>query len=78
MHNSINVLEWLGIFAVLVSIMGNFLIIAKKRLGFLVWIVSNMFWIYIDMAKEIPSQAALFLFYTALSIYGFVQWRKEK
>ena len=63
---------------VLLSLVGNILIIKKHYAGFIVWIITNMAWVFYDYSKEIYSQSLLFLVYTVFAIYGFWEWKYKK
>lgn len=67
----------LSIIATLLSITGNLLVNKKNRIGFIIWIFPNMFWIYIALNNINYSQAFLFLFYCVLNIDGFIKWGKK-
>ena len=68
----------LSIIALIFSLSGNVLINYKKRLGFLVWIVSNAIWIVVNLISiQINwSQIIMFVVYIGLSIHGFLNWKK--
>lgn len=71
--NFIEIISW---FNVSLSILGNILVIKKKRSGFMAWIISNIIWIVIDFNAGIYSQVALFIVFTIIAIYGFIKWRE--
>lgn len=69
----INTLSFL---AFMLSITGNFFINAKRRYGFIIWIVSNILWIVINFIGEINNfQIAMFATYIMFSIAGFREWK---
>lgn len=59
------------------SIVGVILNIRRIRACFYVWAVTNFCWMAVDFYREIYAQAALFLVYFALAIYGAFEWRRE-
>lgn len=59
----------------LVSLYGVILNIRKERGCFYVWTATNASWAAVDLYKGIYAQAALFLIYFGLSIWGIYQWR---
>ena len=68
-----------GIFStigLILAITGNLLINHKNRLGYIVWIVSNVFWITVNILNAEPNiqQIIMFSIYTALNIHGLVKW----
>ena len=66
--------------ALILSILGNILITGKKKVGFIVWIISNFIWIYTNIQKgDNLQQNIMFGLYIVLNIIGYVNWnRKEK
>lgn len=64
--------------ALVLSLAGNALINFRKRIGFFVWIASNVVWIAVNL-MGIPnwSQIAMFLVYVALNIHGWITWGKN-
>ena len=70
----ITIVSWIN---TLFSIYGNFLVIKKKREGFIVWIISNMIWVFIDYTVGLNAQAMLFIVYTFISMYGYIKWGEE-
>lgn len=61
----------------LMSATGVVLNIRKDKRCFLVWIVANAGWIAVDIYKGILAQAALFVIYTGLSVWGWFEWSKN-
>ena len=66
--------------ALILSILGNILITGKKKIGFIVWVVSNCIWIYTNIQKgDNLQQNIMFSLYIFLNIIGYINWnRKEK
>lgn len=60
------------------SILGAVLNIKKKRSGFAVYTVANIGWIAVDIYKGIYAQAALFVVFTALSTWGWIEWGRRR
>ena len=58
-----------------ITIAGAILINYKRPEGFLLWIVSNAAWIYIDFVKGIPEQSIVYVFFFFTSIQGWFLWR---
>lgn len=48
----------------------------KKRVGFLIWIVSNAGWICVNIQNDFYSQIPLWIVMTILSVYGYINWGK--
>ena len=61
----------------ILSLIGVWLNIKKKRICFAIWTVTNITWCIIDFNAGIPAQACLFAIYTALAIKGWFEWRND-
>lgn len=60
------------------SLFGNVLIMLKKKSGWIVWIVGNIFWILYNFLSEFNLPMVLmYLVYIILNISGFVKWYKQ-
>ncbi len=66
--------------ALILSVLGNILITGKKKVGFIVWTISNCIWIYTNIQKgDNLQQNIMFSLYILLNIIGYINWnRKEK
>ena len=63
--------------ALVLSLSGNALINFRKRVGFFVWILSNVAWIVVNMMGTPNwSQIVMFVVYVALNVHGWVSWGK--
>ena len=62
-------------FIALVSLTGVLLNLFKKRSGFYFWLVSNGFWVAVDLYYGIYAQAALFFVYWCLALWGALKWK---
>ena len=71
----LSIITW--VLAIL-SLWGVILNIKKDKRCFYLWTVANIGWIFIDIKANLYAQAALFVVYTFLSIYGFYVWTKEE
>ena len=72
--HSIDVMSFV---ALVLSLAGNALINFRKRIGFFVWILSNVAWIAVNMMGTPNwSQIAMFVVYTALNVHGWMKWGK--
>ncbi|HID97490.1 MAG TPA: hypothetical protein EYP57_04785 [Thermodesulfobacteriaceae bacterium] len=60
------------------SILGAVLNIRKKRWCFAVYTVANTGWIVVNIYYEIYAQAALFVVFTGLSTWGWIEWGRKK
>ena len=62
----------------LLSIFGAILNIKKRRSGFAVYTLANLGWIIVDIYHGIYAQAALFVVFTGLSIWGWIEWGRRR
>ena len=63
--------------ALVLSLSGNALINFRKRVGFFVWILSNVAWIVVNMMGTPNwSQIVMFVVYVALNVHGWIAWGK--
>lgn len=60
------------------SITGVILNVKKNRMCFVIWVIANMGWITINILHEIYAQAFLFVIYTGLSVWGWIEWSKDR
>ncbi len=65
----------LEIIATVIAILGNIFIIYKNRMGFMIWIISNVLWIIFATLNQHYFMSILFFFYLILSIIGFIKWK---
>lgn len=50
----------------------------KKRSGFIVWGISNIAWIVVNLIGPINiPQIIMYLMYMGLNIHGFILWRRK-
>ena len=61
-----------------ISIVGAVLNIKKKRSSFAVYTVANIGWIAVNVYHGIYAQAALFLVFTGLSTWGWIEWGRRQ
>ena len=69
----------LSVLALISSVSGNLLINFKKKIGFIIWIISNCLWILVNVLGE-PNypQIVMFFAYAVLNLHGLITWSKEK
>ena len=69
----------LSIIALILSLVGNILVNYKKKLGFIIWISSNVFWIVVNFLGDVNyPQVIMYLIYAGLNIQGYINWRKSE
>lgn len=71
-------MDALSILALVCSLGGNILVNYKKRIGFIVWLISNILWIAVNLLNETNwCQIIMFVVYMCLNIQGFIYWGKK-
>ena len=64
--------------AALCSLGGNLFIMAKKRIGWLIWILGNILWIIENFLSEFNLPMVLmYVAYFIINLAGFIKWRKK-
>lgn len=68
----------LSVIALVLSLTGNILINYKKRIGYIVWILSNVAWIAVNVTGQfnVP-MVIMYVVYMILNIQGFLLWSKD-
>jgi nicotinamide riboside transporter PnuC len=72
--------SWFTIFTAVLTVLalvGVVLNIKRKRACFYVWLFTNASWAVVDFYKGIPAQGLLFTIYTALAVWGILEWKEE-
>jgi hypothetical protein len=69
--------EW-SIVATILSIVGQFGVTYQKIWGLYVWMLSNVFWIYVDI-KIHPdyAQMTMYMFYLVMNYYSTIVWKRN-
>ena len=73
--------NFVSFLAMIFSFGGNALVNLKLKVGFLIWIVSNVLWIVVNFMSTFPNwfQIAMFVVYAAFNVWGWLAWKhKEK
>lgn len=60
-----------------ISVVGAYLNAKQKRIGFIVWGLANVFWLFIDGYRGIYAQSALYAVFIGFNIYGWIRWGKK-
>ena len=69
----------LSIIALILSLVGNILVNYKRKLGFIIWISSNVFWIIVNFLGDVNyPQVIMYLIYAGLNVQGYMNWRKSE
>mgnify|MGYP001321331202 CR=1 FL=1 len=67
-------LSWI---ATILCILGNILVVVKKKNGFLIWFIGTGILLVLAIMRKDWSQAILFTIYEIINIKGFFEWRKK-
>lgn len=72
-------ITFISIIALILSLLGNILINNKRKIGFVIWILSNIAWIIVNIIS-IPNypQIIMYLCYAFINIDGIVRWSKDE
>lgn len=72
----IELILFLSILGMIFSLGGNILIMEKKRIGWLAWIVGNILWIVINFIDvlNIP-MVIMYVVYLIINIGGYIKWK---
>lgn len=62
----------------IISLFGNYLNCRKMRICFLLWIICNIGWIYVDFSNQAYSRMVLDAVQIGFSVYGFINWADGK
>ena len=69
----------LSIIALILSLVGNILVNYKKKLGFIIWISSNVFWIVVNFLGDVNyPQVIMYLVYAGLNVQGYVNCSRSR
>ena len=71
----------MSVVALILSIGGNILLNFKKvKLGYAVWVISNLMWVIIGLtaAERNYPQIMMYVIYTMLNIHGIYKWGKSE
>lgn len=72
-------ITFISVIALILSLLGNILINNKKKIGFIIWILSNIIWIIVNLIS-IPNypQIIMYLCYAFINIDGIIRWSKDE
>jgi len=68
-------MDWI---VAILSIIGVILNIYKNKWCFILWAITNFFWVVIDYQQGLYAQAFLFTVYFVLALWGLYRWKKEE
>lgn len=61
----------------IVTIIGTIFNIQKSVWGYVLWLITDLAWVYIDWRAGLMSQAFVFLVMAGLAAYGIYKWSKD-
>ena len=68
-----------SVISLILSLCGNILINHKKKIGFIVWILSNISWIIVNfMGDPNYPQILMYVVYLILNIIGYCRWNSAR
>jgi len=72
-------LQLISTCALLSSLGGNLCINFKKKIGFPIWITSNILWIIVNVIwVHNIQQIIMYLIYIGFNIQGYIQWGNKE
>ena len=60
------------------ALFGTILNANRSKNGFILWLITNMYWTVVDFQNGLYAQSALFFAYTILAVKGLVTWSKKE
>lgn len=60
------------------ALTGTILNSNRNKYGFILWFITNLFWVIVDFRAGLYAQSALFFAYTLLAVSGLVTWTKKE
>lgn len=61
-----------------IALVGSYLNAKQRREGFLLWMITNGFWIIHNLTVSEYAQAILYAANMVIAIMGFINWNKNK
>ena len=73
-----NLILILSILGAIFSLGGNILIMLKKRIGWIAWIVGNILWIAVNIIGvfNLP-MVLMYIAYFIINLGGFIKWKGD-
>ena len=74
-------MDWFFLLSVILSILsivGAVMNVYKIRIGFLLWIASNIGWTFWDIHIGAYGQIPIWITFTIISAFGYIYWGKDK
>ena len=74
-----SLLQVFSVISLMLSLSGNLLINYKKKIGFWIWIASDISWIIVNfLGKPNYPQILMYIIYIIINIDGIIRWSKNK
>ena len=74
-----SLLQVFSVISLMLSLSGNLLINYKKKIGFWIWIASDISWIIVNfLGKPNYPQILMYIIYIIINIDGVIRWSKNK
>lgn len=67
----------ISVLLTIISLTGNFLNCRKVRIGFILWIICDIGWAFVDFNNSDYSRMILDLVQLGFCIYGLYEWRDK-
>lgn len=74
MHKNIEYINWI---IIAIGLIGAYLNLKKKRSGFFLWIVADIYLAIYNLCIEEYPQSVLMTVYLGLALWGFFKWTKQ-
>lgn len=69
---------FVSVLGALCSLLGNVLIMLKKKSGWIVWIAGNILWIVYNFLSEFNlPMVFMYIVYAIINVCGFAKWKKQ-
>lgn len=61
-----------------IALVGSYLNAKQRREGFLLWMITNGFWIIHNLTVSEYAQSILYAANMVIAIMGFINWKRDK
>lgn len=61
-----------------IALLGTVLNAEQKRVGFWLWLFTNLFWVFYDFKIGAYAQSGLFFVYAILAVRGLIAWKQKE
>jgi len=70
----LHIISWIS---VLLGISGNIVVILKNKYGFMIWLLSDIIALYVNLKIKLYSFAFISIVYSIICLFGFLKWRNN-